>query len=245
MSSLARPIEASESSYRVAWLIGIAIATLSTPFVVVFKATAPWIILIPITIGAFLVTVLEFRLLKLPKPLKRFLYAEPNAEEAPTDFQMLRKYDELMALDIKPPKRKIPKEQLAFKGFPEAKPSNSVRYLSDEEGRKVAVISCEKFSALMITYLVEHVDESTDVALRNGLDKFSKSESVKREIEMFLQDKTVREVVKAQFRGNMAMTIAKGGQKVVKDLAKVMEEDAKGTVEAPEFRLEYAAPPKV
>ena len=59
------------------------------------------------------------------------------------------------------------------------------------------------------------------------LIRFGKMEGNAKELQAFVADKSIREVIKADFRGNLLILVAKGGEKVVKDLLKATEQSAK------------------
>jgi hypothetical protein len=223
-----------ENSYATIWGVAVILATVFTPLVVIFKESAPWLIVLPIAIGGVFLLILEFERGGFEVLDRLFFWRRFSPLVTSKAFEPLKAYEELIALEIKP-KRKVPKEQLPlFKGFEEPEPTHSIRFLTDEHGREVAVISCERFSALLLTYLLQNTDKATERALAAGLKRFAHDQSVKSDIRIFVEDKSVREAIKADFRGNIVVTLSNGGQRIIRDLLKaVAAASAKNSTENP------------
>ncbi len=204
--------------YRFAWVFSFILAIAFAPFVVVFKERAPWLIAVPLGIGAAGILLFEW-------------VAAQKSETKQGDclvtiqngFEGLRSYEEMLALEITP-RRKEAKGQLAlFPGFSETTPTNAIKSIVDDAGRKIEVVNCDRYSALLVSYLLDHLDDATEKSLAAGLHRFGKINKGQNDLYALVQDKGLREVIKSDFRGNLLSLVSKGGEKVVKDLLKVVE----------------------
>jgi hypothetical protein len=209
-------VPANAGDYRFAWIFSFLLAIVAAPFIVAFKHTAPWLIAVPLGVGTVVIFLYELR--------AAFHLGDSDLLEIfPPGFSGLTSYSQMLALEIQP-RKKVPKEQLhLFPGFVDTTPANSIRILQDESGREIAIVNCDRYSALLVSYLLDNIDKVTDKSLRAGLSRFGKLGKGQSDIQIFVQDKTVREAVKSDFRGNILTLISKGGEKVVKDLLKTSE----------------------
>src|SRR5581483_8386802 len=188
--------------------------------IVLLKDTVPWLIALPLGIGAIVIVAYEWAASKRSE-----LTGSDVLVTVPSDFVGLKSYDQLLALEVKPLKKE-PKGQLRlplFPGFQETTPANAIRTIIDEAGNKIEVVNCDRYSALLVTYLLEHLDSATDKSLAAGLHRFGALNKGDNAIQALLQDKGVREAIKSDFRGNLLALVSKGGEKVVKDLIKTIE----------------------
>lgn len=203
--------------YRFAWAVSFMLAIVSAPLIVLFKQSAPWLITVPLVLGTGIIVIYEF---------KAAFGSQSDLEVLvtfPPNFIGQAAYSRLLSLEIHP-KTKVPKEQLSlFPGFTETTPANSLRVIKDEKGKEIAVVSCDRFSALLVTYLLDNMDKATEKSLRAGLARFGELGKGQSDIQIFVHDKTVREVIKSDFRGNLVTLVSKGGEKVIKDLLKSLE----------------------
>src|ERR1043166_701833 len=208
------------TTYRFSWIFSFSLAIVAAPFVVFYKQSAPWLIVVPIALGAAVILAYEFWIAFGRSRDSGMLVSIPSG------YKGTMNYDQLLALEIHPKKR-VPKEQLQlFPGFEETTASTSVRIIADESGKEIAVVSCNRFSALRITYLLDNMDKATEKSLRAGLSRFGQMAPGQSDVQLFVHDKTVREAIKADFRGNLVTLVSKGGEKVIKDLLKTLEERA-------------------
>ena len=195
--------------YRFGWIFSFLIAALFAPFIVVFEHTAPWLIAVPITIGAIIIFYLEWRSINdMPRESELF-------ESIPKGFLGLKSYEQLLSLEIHPPRKSSKKQLTLFDQFPETTPVNSVRTLYDNTDKEVSVVNCDRFSALLITYLLDNLDKVTDKSLLAGLARFGELGKGRSDIQMFVHDPTIREAIKADFRGNLVTLVCRGGEKEI------------------------------
>jgi hypothetical protein len=212
-----RLAEKDRESYSVTWLVAFGIAIVIAPFVMQYRTASPWIVCGAIGIASFGFFLLELR--------SCGLFERRSADtlvKMSDQFQLLAHYEDMLTLAVQP-KAKLPRGQLAFPNFPEATPQGSIRMLIDERSTSVPAINCEKYSALLVSYVLEHLDKATEKSLAAGMERFSMMHGGRNELQKYFHDKAVREAIKADFRGNLVSLIAKGGDKVVKDLIKEVE----------------------
>jgi hypothetical protein len=219
--------------YRFAWIFSFALATAVAPFVVIFKDSAPWLITVFLALGAIVIFVYE---------AVASYSVEPNDLDflvsLPKNYSGLKAYEHFLALEVQP-KRKDPKNQLSlFPGFTDPTATNSLRVIEDKAtGKPMIVVNCDRYSALLITYLLDNLDKATEKSLRAGLVRFGKLGKSETDIQLFVHDKGIREAIKSDFRGNLVALVCKGGEKVVKDLLKVSETQSTSQKETAEEAL--------
>jgi hypothetical protein len=204
------------------WLVGAVVATVSTPLVVLWKASAPWLITVPISIGVVIVFILEFRAHR--RSGESAESAAGFVAAVSSDYRGMGWYEGSIALEIKTPK-KGPKGQLDMfeKMNPEEFPQTKVRVFKDSFGRDVYVINSGRFVELMVSRMLEDVDRAAEHALAVAWKRYGQATSNREELRKFL-DKTVRETIKSDFRGNILVIISKTGEKVIKELVGNVEE---------------------
>lgn len=203
--------------YRFAWAVSFALAIVSAPAIILYKQSAPWLIAVPLSLGTIFIVIYEFRTAFSSQSVSEVLVTFPPS------FVGQSAYSRLLSLEIQP-KTKVPKEQLPlFPGFTDTTAAKSLRLIRDEKGQEIAVVSCDRFSALLVTYLLDNMDKATEKSLRAGLARFGELGKSHSDINIFVYDKTIREVIKSDFRGNLVTLVSKGGEKVIKDLLKSLE----------------------
>jgi hypothetical protein len=228
--NLLRSSPKSAGDYRFVWAFSIVVAVISAPFVVLFKESIPWLIAVPLCGGVLVILIYEYRAI-----------FEISAEHdvmitLSEEFKGLFSYDRLIALEVKETKT-VPKGQLAlFPAFQEPTPRNALRRVMDESGQNITIVSADRFSALLVTYLIENMDKATEKSLRAGLARFGQMGKHQSDLQAFVHDKVIREIIKSDFRGNLATLVSKGGEKIIKDLLKAesarREEEQKKAIEA-------------
>jgi hypothetical protein len=202
--------------YRFGWIFSFLLAIISAPFIVVFQHSAPWLISVPIVFGAAVILVSEWKFSAELPPDREAL------ESIPKGFAGIKSYEQFLALTIQFGKKSSKNQLSLFEAFPEPTSSNSIRTLYDSGNKEIAAVNCDRFSALLVTYLLENLDTATEKSLRAGLERFGEMGKGRSDIQMFVHDKNIREAIKADFRGNLITLVSKGGEKVVKDLLKAI-----------------------
>src|SRR5947207_519758 len=104
ISQLITCLPAHSGDYRFAWIISFLIAIIAAPFILVFKETVPWLIAIPIVIGAGIIFIYEFRASSHLWPSGLDLLVT-----FPASFEGLKSYEQFLALAIQQPRKKVPK----------------------------------------------------------------------------------------------------------------------------------------
>lgn len=231
------PLPKSSGDYSAAWIIAATTAIVYAFWIVVLKdsASPSALLSLPIWVGVVMVISYECWAAGLFQRREKHLVVMEKE-------QGLRAYTEMLALDVRASK-KSKQQMLLFPGFEEPSSQNSLRLLKDAGGRDIPSISCERFSALLVTHLMFNLDKATEKGLGTSLARFEKMGGDAKAVRLFLEDKTIREIIKADIRGNVLTQISKGGEKVIKDLLKTIEEaslkrgDQESTVASDELIL--------
>jgi hypothetical protein len=212
-------LPSSLSDYRYAWIASFVISVVITPYILAFKDSAPWLIAVPLSIGAVIIVFVELR--------SQHLFSDDTSSHLvtmPEGYKGLREYQNLLTLDVRPRKKSSKNQLPLFPGFDDPTPSNSLRILKDKDGNEIPTIPCDRFSALLIAYLMDNADNATDKGLQTALLRFKTMGESSVAIERFLKDKVLRDIIKSDVRGNLLTQIGKGGEKVVRDLLKTIED---------------------
>ena len=106
ISGLNSAFPKSAGDYRFAWLFSFLLAIALAPFIVYFKQSAPWLIAVPLALGAAVILAHEWVASSRVDPTD----AEPFVI-VPAGYSGLKSYQEFFALEIKP-KQKEGKGQL-------------------------------------------------------------------------------------------------------------------------------------
>jgi hypothetical protein len=202
--------------YRFGWMFSFLVAIVFAPLIVIFQHSAPWLITVPIIFGAAVILISEWKIsAEPPTDTEAF-------ESIPKGFAGIKSYEQFLALTVQFGKKSSKNQLQLFEAFPEPTSVNSIRTLYDSENKEIAAVNCDRFSALLITYLLENLDTATEKSLRAGLARFGEMGKGRSDIQMFVHDKNIREAIKADFRGNLVTLVSKSGEKVVKDLLKAV-----------------------
>ena len=206
----------SDGDYRFAWIVAAGLSIFCAPLVVLFEKQAPLLIAVPIVLGALLIATYELK-------AEGFI-GQSRAHDVlvtlPAGFEGLRAYNDLLALTVRP-RPKVPKNQLSlFPGFEEPTPGNSVQVLLDSKGREIPTVNCERYSAMVLARLAEHLDKGTEKGLAAALARFASMSQRPTDLQLLLQDKTLREIIVNDIRGNVLVEITKASEKVAKDIMK-------------------------
>jgi hypothetical protein len=220
--------------YRFGWIFSFLVAIASAPFIVIFQHSASWLIAVPIVFGAAVILITEWKLSAVLPPDSEIF------ESLPRGFSGLKSYEQFLALTIQSAKKTSKNQLSLFDAFPEPTPVNSIRTLYDNNSKEISAVNCDRFSALLITYLIENMDTATEKSLRAGLSRFGELGKGNSDIKMFVHDKTIREAIKTDFRGNLLTLISRGGEKVVKDLLKAAAAEKEKQIEKEKAEAERA-----
>jgi hypothetical protein len=102
------------------------------------------------------------------------------------------------------------------------------------EGKNHYLIDCDRFVALLLERMTEDANKAAEHALTMGIKRYGKTRPLEANVEKILSDKTVVEVIKSDFRGNMLMVINRTGEKIIRELTKQAKkgEESKSEMEA-------------
>jgi len=201
---------------RQIWLVAMLTAIVIGAPLSFFSDQAPWVIAIPILVGTSIIMLAEFAAM-----------GRKGNQQLPLlkmgkSFWGLAAYRRHVALAL-PPEDDEPPDQGIF-DFVSAKRRNvskTARLITDaESGDQVYVIDSERFVTLLLNRVLPNTDQVTEVSLLHAIHRYGEMNALSPELERFLTDKTVLEVVKSDFRGNTAQTVNRCGESVVRELVK-------------------------
>ncbi|HVM59397.1 MAG TPA: hypothetical protein VMV72_00890 [Verrucomicrobiae bacterium] len=229
MNSLASTAEEQRerASFLRMWLVAFVVALVSVVPIMLLKERHPWVVLIPISIGAYIVLAFEvsddwadFRNRQRTHSMTGYFYFNPTTQEVSYKrAQDLPLQDSVSSfwLELKRfTKPSVHQLDLFEKIVTEDAERRRVRVLPTEHG-DVYVISCERFIELLVSKLLDSTDKATEHALAvtwKGLDP------VRREELRAILNKTVRETIKNDLRGTFIKLVSDGGAGVIQDLLK-------------------------
>lgn len=161
----------------------------------------------------------------------------PIVAELPEQYRGLSSFDKIVYLEMSekgaPGQLELPSLAQLQRESRTKKNPIMIKYPT---GREVFLIDCDQFVAVLLDRMTEDANKAAEHALQMGLKRYGKVHSVSAELERFLTDKSIMEVIKSDFRGNMLMVINRSGEKIVREMIKkgvqasrpkVSEKDAK------------------
>jgi hypothetical protein len=77
---------------------------------------------------------------------------------------------------------------------------------------------------LLLNRVLPDADKVTEVSLLHALQRYSEMESHSVELARFLNDKTVQEVIKSDFRGNTLQSINRCGEAIIREMVREAKE---------------------
>jgi hypothetical protein len=161
------------------------------------------------------------------------LYLEFRSEEKeevqellatlPAEYEGLGSFKDMVYLEIQKPAQS---GQLEFaeptiaKMQEKLKKQNKMATVVHLAGKNHYLIDCDRFIALLLDKMTEDANKAAEHALIMGIKRYGTVEKISQEVERILSDKSVIEVIKSDFRGNMLMVINRSGEKVIRELIK-------------------------
>jgi hypothetical protein len=152
--------------------------------------------------------------------------------ELPAEFEGLGAFKDIVYLEIQ---KHLQSGQLEFdeptilKLQSQRKKQNKLATVVQLSGKNHYLVDCDRFIALLLDKMTEDANKAAEHALAMGIKRYGSVQTVNKELERLLSDKSVVEVIKSDFRGNMLMVINRSGEKVVRELIK----QAKKSEESP------------
>lgn len=174
-------------------------------------------------LGILTCVYLEVRCeLKSDEKVKNQLLAE-----LPPEYEGLASFKEIAMLELRnePPPGQL---ELPTMVAPQHKtPRKTAAVVRSLEGKNLYLIDCDRFVALLLDRMTEDANKAVEHAMAMGLKRYGKAQTVSKELERFLSDSNVIEVVKSDFRGNMLMIINRAGEKSIRELIKKAQQTTK------------------
>jgi hypothetical protein len=145
----------------------------------------------------------------------------PVVAELPEQYRGLSSFDKIVYLEMgekgAPGQLELPSLAQLQRESRSRKHPIMIKYPT---GREVFLIDCDQFVAVLLDRMTEDANKAAEHALQMGLKRYGKVHSVSAELERFLTDKSILEVIKSDFRGNMLMVINRSGEKIVREMIK-------------------------
>ncbi|MEI9998783.1 MAG: hypothetical protein WDO13_06230 [Verrucomicrobiota bacterium] len=173
--------------------------------VMLMKDRHPWIILVPIAIGLFLIVFVQLTVDIWPSMTKLFFgsFSGPASgiPDHLADFQNTTTF----SLQVDP--RKDSSDQELFPFFDSAlRATRKPQKVRLESGKEMYILGAERFVELLVDQLLKDSDKvvensMTMAAIRFGKDKIPK---------------VMMEAIQADFRGNWIATVSRDGEVVLK-----------------------------
>ncbi len=210
--------ETAEFPNRQLWLIAVIVALVLGVPLSFFSDKFPWLICIPVFTGTAIIACIEvFNVWK-------YQPAQPALIKMPSKFFGLARYRGHVALAVQPEAEESGQEIFEFLKKPRKKISKTARIIKDDSGDEIYIIDGERFVTLLLSRLLPAADKVTEVSLLHALQRYWEMETHSVELERFLNDKTVQEVIKSDFRGNTVQTINRCGEAIIREMVKEAKE---------------------
>jgi hypothetical protein len=214
---------------RHVWLVALIAAMVLGVPLSFLASKAPWVVCIPILAGTGIVLLLEAWRLTTKRRI------QPALLKMPRDFLGMAGYKGYAVLAVPvEEEEKESQEIFDFLRVSRRKAPKTARIIKDESGREVYLIDCERFVTMLLNRMLPNTDKATEMSLIHALHRYGEMRSTSVELEYFLRDKTVLDVIKSDFRGNTALTINRSGEAVIRELIK----EAKAAKESKQGQLE-------
>jgi len=206
--------ETTEFPNRQLWLIAVIVALVAGVPLSFFSDKSPWLICIPIFTVAAIIACLEVFNAWKYQPM------QPALIKMPSTFFGLARYRGHVALSIPPETQEAGQETFEFLKKPRRKTIKTARIIKDDSGDEIYIIDGERFVTLLLSRILPAADKVTEVSLLHALQRYGEMDAHSVELARFLNDKTVQEVIKSDFRGNTVQTINRCGEAIIREMVK-------------------------
>jgi hypothetical protein len=206
--------QGSDVPFSRIWLTAILVAIVLGVPSAFFAEKYPWVIAIPIAVGTLAVIVPEILGLLPPTgeqlPLIRM----------PRDYLGLSRYKGYAAIGL-PTEEEEPDQQIfEFVNTPRRKPNKFPAIVKDEHGNDIVVIDAERFISLVVGQTADTTDRVAEATLKMAVHRYGETHGISDELERFLRDRTVLDVIKSDFRGNVSANLNNACESVIRALIK-------------------------
>jgi len=203
------------------WLVAVLVGVILGPPLSFLAPNFPWIIIIPIVLGVGIVCFLEFSGSR-EKPERQI-----HLLKMPSSFFGLARYRGHVALGLPVEDDDPAQGTFDFLKIGRRRPHKGARIIRDPEtGEQIYLIDAERFVTKLLNQILHNTDQVTEVSLNHALHRYGEMELHSGELERFLKDKSVLEVVKSDFRGNTAQNVNRSGEAVIRELVSKAKESS-------------------
>lgn len=195
--------------YRAVWTIALCTGCLAVPVAIV----APKFLWVPIILGIIAVVVFEIwecysrgRSVQLPLQM-------------PRNFFGLARYKGHVAISGHLDKESPGQGLFDFILSPTRRTSKAARAIRDPDtGEMIYLVDTDRFVATLLALYLPDLEKVADISLKRALHRYGEMQEMSEHLEQFLRDKTVLEVIQADFRANAAHAINRSSERAVRDL---------------------------
>jgi hypothetical protein len=157
----------------------------------------------------------------------------------PAEYEGLGSFADVVFLELKQPSQPGQLEWTSIVGMQKDRGQRKTATVVHLAGKNHYLVDSDRFVALLLDKMMQDADKAAEHAILMGMKRYGDVRTIDRELERFLSDKTVIEVIKSDFRGNMLMVINRSGEKVIRELIK------KALSEATKTPVLRVSPPEV
>lgn len=201
------------------WLVAIAVAFATGFPISFFISKAPWLICIPILLGTSIICWFEFSGWELNRDQPELPWLK-----MPSDFLGLSSYRRHIWFSFQASQPQTDQEIFDFLRASLRKPIKSPRiFKNPETGEDIYVIDSERFVTLLVNKMLPESDKAAEAALRLAWARYSKMKSVSNEFHQFLNDRSVLDVIKSDFRANTIQIVNRSGEAIIRSLIKAAQ----------------------
>src|ERR1700730_14783141 len=215
------------SMWKAAFVTGLATAVAAT----FLPSKATWIIGIPAFCGLLFGIVIELRCVHATEFEYDSTTGFSDPVRAPSPIAFFSNF--WLALKRE---RKATLDQLDFfeQLIEDPADRRKVHVIATDQG-DVFVLHCGRLQDLLVSRITEDLDKATEHALALALKKFA--QHIDPQTEPLFR-KTFREIIKADFRGNVAQLLQNVGDSLIRELVQTAERTEQET----RFKLEAIEP---
>lgn len=199
------------------WPIAAVVAAIFAWPVVFLRDQAPWLIHVAIVVGVAMILFLEFKA-DGETLLSRLEWFYPGGPVTviPPGYKGLPFYRRFLALFFR--RSRVEQIQLDLFGseFTTAAPRKKLILLKDERGQQIVLVEGDRFMARVTSTMIDDASKAAEYSILMAWQRFQNMAHNVKDLRTFFADKTVLESIKADFRGNISICIAKSGEEAVK-----------------------------
>lgn len=140
--------------------------------------------------------------------------------ELPAEYEGLGSLKDIVYLELKQPSQPGQLEMPSIIEMQKERGPRKNATVVHLAGKNHYLVDCDRFIALLLDKMTEDANKAAEHAVSMGIKRYGNVRTIDKELERFLSDPSVIEVIKSDFRGNMLMVINRSGEKVIRELMK-------------------------